>query len=121
MCFTMEKRFSNLKLTNSYLRYDFYGYLSIGNGLIIQFIIELDGPHHFKQIFGDFEEKKKRDIYKDYYCIVNRICLLRIDIYNHKGSFEQIIKTFFAQIKSTKRLIHEYIGDSYSLKCISCN
>lgn len=115
LCFQPEKTFTNLKCI-SLLRYDFHGYLYIEDGSVAQFVIELDGPQHFENIFNDLKKRQKYDCIKDYYCIIHNICLLRIELNyckKEKLKLNEIIKSFFNLIINKKNLVHQYIGNSY--------
>lgn len=106
------KIFIDLKVIGC-LRFDFFGYLSINKGYCVPFVIELDGPFHFQNIHNKLDITQKYDCLKDYYCVVNRICLLRIDIYDCINKFKDIIELFFHDMIEKKRLIRRCVGESY--------
>ena len=44
----------------------------------MQFAIEVQGPTHYQDLYGNFEEVKKRDEYKRQWCLDKQIKLMHI-------------------------------------------
>lgn len=94
--FVAEMEFTDLvnPLTGQQLRFDFY--LPEFNA-----IIEFDGKQHFqyhpdfhsKDGYGSFDAQKKRDRFKNQYCVKRGIKLLRIK-YNQFSKMKDLIQTF---------------------------
>jgi len=115
-----EKQFIDLK-NHGNLRYDFFCFIINDNGMLVSFIIEYDGEHHWKG-FGDYDALyfMKNDLIKDFYAWENGYSMLRIS-YNCID-VNLIIKNFIDTIKKSKNIL--YIVDDeekYNKKKLELN
>lgn len=97
--FVPEKIYKDCKnpKTGFALRFDFY----IPS---LQLLIEYDGIHHVKKLRGQtdeqFESQKERDAYKNEYCRINGIKLLRIPSSKYR-KLDTIIRGLFTPPSQT--------------------
>lgn len=79
-------------------------------------IIEIDGPHHFKQNRRQYCDKTwKKDIIKNRFAASEGLHLMRIDYSFTLPEFENHLDHFLQLVKNAKthQLIHCYFGDAY--------
>lgn len=80
---------------------------------VLKVCIEYDGPWHFKNINGQLETKRKKDIILENWCIKNEYRLIRIDDDLYRSDKEHQLQTlYYLAYNNSEEIIK--IGKKYS-------